>query len=178
MPLLARQVNGPLWAKLTDPVLWKKPDFPYQLLTDLIDRSGGGLSFWEVANAVDPNLKRIAAALLAGTDKAPGKEIKSVEFRLVDQSKLAALGITVTTNDGGTRDEDVNKLHRELNGVNASSAIALLRMMNKRARVFSANESARFISQSIVRKHLNPDVLKKDFLYALHQKSAVRIVMC
>jgi hypothetical protein len=50
--------------------------------------------------------------------------------------------------------------------------------MNKRARVFSANESARFISQSIVRKHLNPDVLKKDFLYALHQKSAVRIVMC
>jgi hypothetical protein len=181
LPLLAlftgARLNGPLWAKLTDPAFWQKPDFPYPLLTDLIDRSGGGLSFWEVKTAVDPALKRIAAALLAGTDKAPGKEIRSLEFRLVNKAKVAALGIKITTSPGDTKDTAINNLHVELDDLTASKAVALLRLMNKKARVFSANESARCVTESLVRKHLHVDVLKKDFLYALHQKAAVRIVI-
>jgi hypothetical protein len=178
MPLLARQINGPLWAKVADPIYWQKPDFPYQLLTDLVDRGGDGLSFWEIKNKVDPALKRIAAALLAGTAKAPGKEIRSVEFRLVDKAKVAALGISIRQTPGDTRDAAVNGLHCELDGLTARQAVALLRLLNQKARTFSASEAARFISESVVRKHLDADVLKKDFLYALHQKKAVKVVIC
>lgn len=85
---------------------------------------------------------------------------------------------TLKATPGDTRDAEVNKLHCELEGVTSKSAVALLRLMNKRAKVFTANESARFISQSLVRKYLDADVLKKDFLYSLHQMNAVKVVMC
>jgi hypothetical protein len=122
-------------------------------------------------------LKRVAAALTAGSKKYPCKEIQSIAFRVVDVARVTALGIQIATSDGETRDAEVNKLHRELRHLTAAQAIALLRNMNGRERIFSAQETARFISQGIVRKQLSPDVLNRDLLQSLHQKRAVKIII-
>jgi hypothetical protein len=177
MAFLARKVNGPFWANAADPALWKAPEFPFSLLTDLVDRHGGGVSVWQVDNARDPNLRRIVAALLAGTKSAPGNNIPSLEFRLVERAKIAALGIAITQTDGGTRDAAINHLHYELSDLTSTRAVALLRLMRTKVKLVPATEAARFISQSIIQNHLPPEVLSRDFLHQLHQKKAVKIIV-
>jgi hypothetical protein len=176
VPLLARRVNGTLWAKATDEALWQGTEFPYYLLPELIEK-GGGLSVWQVASESDAVLQRILAAMLAGTTSAPGKDIPSVEFRLVERADVEALGISIKQTDGDVRDEGIKKLHYELIDLNANRAIALLRLMNKNAKIFSAKDAARIVAQSIMSNHLPPEVLSREFLHALNQKGAVRIVV-
>jgi hypothetical protein len=177
MPLLARRVNGNLWAKATDEALWQGSEFPYYLLPELIEK-GDGVSVWQLASESDTALDRILAAMLAGTASVPGKDIPSVEFRLVERTDVEALGISIKQTDGDVRDEGIKKLHYELSDLNASRAIALLRLMKKNAKVFTAKEAARVVAQSIVNKHLPPGVLgARDFLQALHKAGAVQIVV-
>src|ERR1044072_9425837 len=114
MALLARKTRGELWAQRADAELWSPPNFPYELLPDLIDREGGGLSFYEVKSLVDPSLKRVAAALLAGSKARPGKEIQNLEFRFARRQDVEALGIAIQATPGETRDAAVNEMHREL----------------------------------------------------------------
>lgn len=175
MALLARRVKGRLWANAQDVQVWRRPNYPYQLLTDLIDKEGGGISVWEVASRTDPNLKRIAAALTVGNKQNPGNEISDIEFRFADLAKVSALGIKAINTSGDTRDKEVNKLHRELVELTAAQAVALLRMMNKKERIFSAKEIAKFVAKGIARGELE-DALNQKLLWALHQKNAVKIV--
>lgn len=125
----------------------------------------------------DPNLKRIVAASVAGPASASAKEIPTVEFRLVERSQVEALGISITQTSGGLRDDGINGLHYELGNITATRGVQLLKMMRDAAKVFPAKVTTRLIAQSIIRKHLPPEVLSKDFLYALHQKKAVKVVL-
>jgi hypothetical protein len=177
MPFLARRVKGPLWANASEPQRWTEPEFPFELLTDLIDRDGSGISVWEVKSTADPALERIAAAMTIGTKANPGREIQSIEFRLADRACVEKLGITVTASPGDTRDAGINDLHRELSGLTAMQAIGLLRLMKTRDRVFSAKEVATFVATGLVREHLPMEALTRDFLWSLHQKKPVKITM-
>lgn len=177
MPLLARRVNGSLWANAADDALWDGPEFPISLLNELVDRHGGGLSVWQVDRVGDPNLKRIVSAIVAGPSSGPGKEIPTIEFRLVEKSQVEALGISVTKSEGNLRDKGINHLHYELGNLTATRAVQLLRLMRRAAKVFPAKVTARLVAQSIIRTHLPADVLSRDFLHALHQRKAVKIVL-
>jgi hypothetical protein len=145
-------------------------------MSELVDRHGGGLSVWQVERVGDPILRRIAAAIVANPASST-KEIPKVEFRLVDRAQVEGLGISVTQSDGKLRDTGINGLHYELGSLNATRAIQLLRLMRGTAKVFPAKTIARFIVQSINKNYLPPEVLTKDFLNALHQRRAVKIVL-
>ena len=176
MSFLARKVRGPLWAQAGEAGRWARPDYPFELLPDLIDKDGSGVSVWEVKSKVDPALKRIAAALTVAPNSS--KTIQSVEFRLVDKSRVEALGIVVTVSPGDTQDKEINGLHRELSPLTAARAIALLRLMNRKAQAFSAKEVARFIAEGILHAHLPPGVLNQQLLWSLHQQyHAIKIVV-
>jgi hypothetical protein len=174
MPLLARKVNGTLWANNADDTLWAEPEFPLALLPELVDRQGGGLSFWQVDGLGHPSLKRIAAALLAVPTT---KEITGIEFRLVDKAQVEALGISITQTDGGTKDKGINHLHYEFGDLTGTRAVALLRLMKQKAKIFPGKVTARLIAQGIIRKNIPKDVLTKDFLNALNQQKAVKIIL-
>src|ERR1700722_211755 len=125
MSLLARRVRGTFWARAVDePARWTPPEFPFELLSDLIER-GSRISVWEVPSSDDPMLKRIAAALTMGTRGSVGNEIQSVEFRLVPRAEVEALGIEVIPCLGDTFDNEVNPLHRELSALGSRQAISL-----------------------------------------------------
>lgn len=177
MPLLARRVNGSLWANAADDAVWAGSEYPIALMNELVDRHGGNLSVWQVESASDPNLKRIVAAIVAGPASVSVKEIPTVEFRLVERSQIEALGISVAQTSGGLRDAGINSLHYELGNINSARGVQLLRLMRNTAKVFPAKVTTRLIAQSIIRKHLPAEVLSKDFLYALHQKKAVKVVL-
>lgn len=176
MSFLARRVKGPLWAQAADPARWVKPVFPYELLSDLGDRDG--LSVWEVSSVRDPKLKSIAAALVCGTKGAPGKEIQSVEFRLVAKSRVERLGITVNSTEGDTRNDAINADHRELSELNSTQAVGLLRLLNDgRARVFSARSVADSTCEDIVRQRLPQEVLTRDLLWSIHRLRPFKVTI-
>lgn len=177
MPFLARKVKGPLWAQAGDAERWVRPEFPFELFGDLIDRDGSGVSVWEVNSKVDPVLKRIAAALTVSPNSNSSKAIQSMEFRLVDKAHVQALGIAVTASEADTKDKDINGLHRELWKLSSSQAIALLRLMRKKAQVFSAKDVANFVTVGILRGHLPPEILNQHLLWSLYQFQGVKIVI-
>jgi hypothetical protein len=177
MPFLARRVKGVLWANASDPERWVGSEFPFELLTDLLDKGGVGISVWEVKSKVDPTLKRVAAALMMGSKTNPGREVQSIEFRLADKARVEALGIKITSSLGDTRDNEINGLHRDLSDLNAKRAVALLRLMKTRACVFSAKEVARFVATGLVRQHLPMDALTKELLWNLHQRKPLKITI-
>jgi hypothetical protein len=49
MPLLARKIKGPLWANASEATRWKRPEFPFELLTDLVDKDGAGFQYGKSA---------------------------------------------------------------------------------------------------------------------------------
>jgi hypothetical protein len=176
MPFLARRVKGALWAKAREADAWKRPNYPYELLSDLIDKHGAGISVWEVASTRDPALKRIAAALTAGNKSTPGSEISDIEFRFVDKEAIEKLGCSIVTNLGDTKDAEINKLHRDIVGLTGPQAVSLLRMMNRKAKLFPARHVAQYLSDSFRRGRLTEDALNQKLLWSLHQKKAVKIL--
>jgi hypothetical protein len=177
MSFLARKVKGPLWAHAGEAGQWVRPEFPFELLGDLIDKHGGGISVWEIKSKVDPALKRIAAALTVEPSANSSKAIQSMEFRLIDKAKAQSLGINVTASDGGTKDAGINGLHRELSKLTSTQAIGLLRLMNKRARVFSAKDVAKSVADGLLRGRLPPEILSSQLMWSLHQYDAIKIVV-
>jgi hypothetical protein len=174
MSFLARKVRGNLWAQAEDADRWLHPEFPYELLADLSEKEGHLISVWEVSTVDDPNLQRVAAALtVAGTNK----EIQSMEFRLTPRVDVEALGITVTSTDGGTSDASINRLHRELSRLTSQQAVELLRLMRPQGRAFSAKAVARSLAEGLVSNRLPREVINQALLWSLNRQGAVSIIV-
>jgi len=181
MAVLVRQLTSPrasVWAAAEDNQLWANGQFPFQLLHDLYD-SRGGLSFFEVTSRDDPALIGVAAALHfpAGNDKILSKDrVESVHFRTVHSADVQALGLTITATPGETRDSEVNKLHREITGINGPLAVELARLMAQNPTVdFKAAEVAGGISDGICKGYLHEKFLHGNMIHNLIREGAATI---
>jgi hypothetical protein len=172
MPLLARRVKGKFWTKADEPALWTNGGFPYEPLTDLMDKLAGGVSLWQVHSSRDVMLRRIAAALVIG-----GNQIESVEFRTFPRAQAGTLGLTLTQRPGQTKDVGINSLHWEIDNLTGRQAIGLVKRLRTSIVTFSAKEVARFIAESLTKNYMPANALTERLLSDMRKYDAVKIVV-
>jgi hypothetical protein len=172
MPILVRRVNkAQVWADAVEPSCWQNGNFPFAVLSELVELRGSGLSFFEIKSSRDTNLKRIAAAL-----RFDAKPIESIEFRGLKLAKVQQLGLVVRATLGNTKDGAVNQLHRELAVPSGPQAVKLAREMCKFQLTFGAREVANFIVASVIDGRLPFKDMGKDLLHSLKHYDAVKLV--
>ncbi len=178
MPVLVRRVTkGALWAAAKDPSKWAGDNFPYELLSELSEKTGPGISFWEVSSRRDPMLKRVAAALVLRTG-GEARQVQSVDFRCMPASYPGTLGIAVSATDGRTSDQSINGLHREITGISGPQAVALAKRLCMSPSVaFGTSEVARFIVEGLRGGRLSETSITKDMLSSLKGYGAVKVIM-
>jgi hypothetical protein len=177
MTLLARRVNGALWAQANeDAARWAGSDVPAELVAEVVERRGGGASFWEVGSPADERLNRVAAALTCGTKKDPAQQIQQIVFRLVDRTEVEKLGIRVRETPGDSQDQELNRHHRELPNLTITQAIGLVRLLNAAPeRRYKAAELAMLVARGLARRELPETVLNQLFLWKLYEQNVVKI---
>lgn len=176
MALLVRHVKkGELWARAEDQAKWQGDNFPYDILSDLTDATGTGLSFWEIQSRRDPDLRRIIAALSVGSN-AP--QARSADFRVINSQDVAQLGLTIGNTIGNTKDTGINHLHRDLHGLAGPRAVELARKLSQnRSIAFKSAEVAKFIANSVIKEFLPWEEISKDLLSDLRKRGAVSVVL-
>lgn len=140
MTLYARWISKPaLWTDLDEPASWDNDDFPFPALQELADGREKGLSCFEVRTKRDSKVRRVAAAL--SLMRGDGL-INNMQFRFIPPSVLNQLHLKIRKTPGKTVDEEVNKTHVEITGLNGPTAVALARAL--RGRLFIVDEEAIF----------------------------------
>ena len=170
MALLVREIQSKragLWAKAQDSARWAGGDFPYELLQDVYDQTGG-LSFYEIQSSQDPNLVRVAAALHLPKEKDLKNQLEFVTFKTIDVSTATQIGLTVHASEGATRIAEINRLHRDIKGLTGLTALKLARAMCfGQTLALSAEDVGTAIATAIYQGHVSDDCLHKDMLRTL-----------
>ncbi|MEX2647785.1 MAG: hypothetical protein WD673_02080 [Alphaproteobacteria bacterium] len=99
------------WARASEKDVWKKGNFPVEILADLHPKDKG-ISFFEVHRRNDPDIVRIAVDRFLQRQSLD--RIESVEIRIVRVTDVVRIGVRVSVTPGMVIDKALSSLHRDV----------------------------------------------------------------
>jgi hypothetical protein len=107
VPLVLRKIRKAKWYKNSNVGWLKEGELQADSLGELITKSNA-LSVYHIENDKS-NLERVVTAIAA-----TGDALSAIDYALIDTLILEEIGIKNVSNLGGTPDDIVNNLHRDL----------------------------------------------------------------
>lgn len=137
MPLILRKIRRSKWYK-HEGVPWLQPgELQADTLVDL-KTEDNCLSVWRVED--ESNLDDLVGALAATC-----AVLSNLDYAILAEENVSALGLKIIQTEGNTPNKNVNKWHRELVELSASIVVDLAKA------IFTSGETKRTRPQQILR---------------------------
>lgn len=128
MPLLLRKIRRAKWYKNAEVPWLPQGELQADALSDLSTKDNE-LSVWLIHDN-KLNLNQVLAALAANLDT-----VSNFDYALVDEQRVAGIGIKIAESKGNLLDPDVNALHRNLSELTAAKLMELASALQSHADI-------------------------------------------